>query len=54
MKFPAAPRASQQQCMPVLKNGPDTSAYEPFAWQDELLLPERITKEISEIFQTIP
>lgn len=54
MKYPEASRASQKHCTyKCSKYISLVTMFKPFAWQDELLLPETITKEIFKIFQTI-
>lgn len=54
MKYPEASRASQKHCTyKCSKYISLVTMFEPFAWQDELPLPETITKEIFKTFQTI-
>lgn len=54
MKYPEASRASQKHCTyKCFKYISLVTMFKPFAWQDELLLPETITKEIIKIFQSL-
>lgn len=56
MKYPEASRASQnllQMYLQIFQINQLGDNVQPFAWQEESLLPETITKAIFKISQTI-